>query len=239
MKDNPERRTASVLWIITAVAVFAIFAPSIFGMDGPNGGFAVSFLALVVAISGIIAAIVFMNRAAALDRLFKDENLLAHWTYTTDEWRQYTDAEYKTELKVKWNIFYLVAGISLAVGLLFLVAVPDGGLVVFLAMLSLIALIAFVAWFSARQVYNQNRNYLGEAFISREGLSLNCQFHTWKGLAANLDSVAILEEKGQRLLAFTYSMPSRVGMEERTVRVPVPAGKEEEAKKITEILGTK
>lgn len=239
MKDNPERRTANNLWIITAIAIFAVFAPSIFGVDGPNGGFAVSFLALVVAISCIIAALVYMNRAAALDRLFKDESLLAHWTYTTDEWKQYTEVDYKADSKSKWSLFYIVAVISLVVGLFFLIFAGEGGVLVFFVMLGLIALIAIVAWFSARQVYNQNRSSLGEAFISRDGLSLNRRFHTWKGLAANLDSVAMLEEKGQHLLAFKYSMPSRVGMEERTVRVPVPTGKEEEAKKIVEMLGLK
>jgi hypothetical protein len=237
--DNPERRTANNLWIITAIAVFAFFAPSIFGMDGPNGGFAISFLALTVAISCIIAALVYMNRAAALDRLFKDKNLLAHWTYTSDEWSKYSETDYKADSKGKWSIFHVVAVISLAVGLIFLIFAGEGGMVVFIVMLGLIVLIALVAWFSARQVYNQNRNSLGEAFISREGVCLNRQFHTWKGLAANLDSVTMLEEKGQRLLAFTYSMPSRVGMEARTVRVPVPAGKEEEAKKIAEMLNPK
>ena len=86
MKDNPERRAASVLLIITAVAILAIFAPFIFGMDGTKGGFAISFLALVVAMSCIIAAIVFMNRVAALDRLFVDANLSAHWSCSPEDW---------------------------------------------------------------------------------------------------------------------------------------------------------
>lgn len=239
MKDNPERRIANNLWIITAAAVVGIFAPSVFGMDGFSGGFAISFIAFFIAISGIIAALVYMNRAKALDRLFKDENLLAHWSYTADEWRQYTETDYKADSKGKWSLFYVVAVISLAVGLIFLIFAGEGGVFVFFVMLGLIALIAFVAWFSARHAYNQNRKSVGEAFISREGVFLNRQFHTWKGLAANLDSVAIIEEKGQSLVAFTYSMPSRVGMEERTVRVPVPVGKEEEARKIAEMLKPK
>lgn len=238
MKDNPQRRTATIWGIITAVAVFTIFAPHIFGMDGFSGGFAISTLSFFVAITGIIVVIMYVKRARALDRLFDGENLLAHWTYHPEEWRQYTEKEFQTERKEKWGLFYLVAGIALFLGIVFFIFDQEAGLWVFIAMLGLIALIAFVAWFAAWNTYRQNKKYLGEAYIGRNAVYLNRQFHTWKGLGARLESVVLAEHKGQQLLAFTYSMPTRTGIQEYTVRVPIPQGQEKTAETIAERFST-
>jgi len=236
MKDNPQRRTAIIWGIVTAVAVFAIFAPHIFGMDEFGGGFAISTISFFVAITGIIVVVIYIGRARALDRMFQGENLLAHWTYTPEQWKKYTELEYKTESREKWKLFYLVAGIALFFGIVFFIFDREAGLVVFLVMLGLIALIAFVAWISAWSTYRQNKKYLGEAFIAKDAVYLNRQFHTWKGLGARLESVILAQEKGQQLLAFTYSMPTRTGIQEHTIRVPVPPGQEKSAGKIAEAL---
>ncbi len=234
MKDNPQRRTVAIWGIITAVALFAIFAPHIFGMDELNGGFAISTLSFFVAIIGIIVVIIYARRAKALDRLFNVENLLAHWTYTPQEWKQYTEQEFQMERKEKWSLFYVVAGIALFLGIAFFIFDREAGLWVFIAMLGLIALIAFVAWFAAWNNYRQSKKCLGEAYISRDAVYLNRQYHTWKGLGARLESMVLAEHKGQQLLAFTYSMPTRTGMQMNTVRVPVPRGQEKAAELIAE-----
>ena len=236
MKDNPQRRTTTIWGIITVIAVFAIFAPHIFGMDGFSGGFAISTLSFFVAITGIIVVVIYVKRARALDRLFQGENLLAHWTYSPEEWRQYTEQEFQTERKEKWGLFYLIAGIALFLGIIFLIIDPKAGLFVFFVMLGLIALIAFVAWITAWSTYRQNKKYLGEAYIATTAVYLNRQFHTWKGLGARLVSVILAEEKGQQLVAFTYAAPARTGMQEYTVRLPVPRGKEKAAEAIAEKL---
>ncbi len=68
MKDNPTRRTAIIWGIVTALAIFAIFAPHIFGMDNLRGGFAISALSLMVALTGIIVTVIYAQRARLLGR---------------------------------------------------------------------------------------------------------------------------------------------------------------------------
>jgi len=236
MKDNPPRRTAIIWGIVTALAVFVIFAPNIFGMDDLNGGFAISALSLIVAVTGIIVTIIYARRARLLDRILKGDNLLAHWTYSPKEWNQYTEKEFQTEKKEKRMLFYMVAGFALFFGILFFAFDREGGLWVLISMLGLIALIAFVAWFTAWYNYRQNKKYLGETYITRDAVYLNRQFHTWRGLGAKLES-AVLAEKGSRqIVAFTYSAPTRMGRQEYTIRVPVPRGQEKAAEKLTERL---
>jgi hypothetical protein len=234
VKDNPPRRTATIWGIITALAVFAIFAPHIFGMDEFSGGFAISTLSFFLAITGIIVVVIYLKRAKVLDRILQGENLLAHWTYSPDEWSRYAEKEFQTERKEKWILFYIVAGFALFFGILFFIFDHKAGMWVLIAMLALTALIAFVAWFTAWYNYRQNKKYLGEAYITSDAVYLNRQLHTWRGLGARLESVNLIQDKAQQLLAFTYSAPTRTGRQDYTARVPVPGGQEKTAETLAE-----
>lgn len=234
VKDNPPRRTANIWIIITGLAVFAIFAPHIFGMDGFSGGFAISTLSFFLAITGTIVVVIYLKRAKVLDRILQGEKLLAHWTYSPEQWSQYTEDEFQTERKEKWNLFFIVAGFALFFGILFFIFDQEAGLWVFISMLALIALIAFVAWFAAWYNYRQNKKYLGETYITSDAVYLNKQLHTWRGLGARLESVILAEDKSQQLLAFTYSAPTQHGRQDYTVRVPVPRGQEKAAEMLAE-----
>ena len=249
MKDNPLRKSATTWGIITALAVFAIFAPHIFGMDEWYWDFAISFIGFFLAIIGISLTIIYARWASQLEGMFKGDNLLAHWTYTQDGWRQYNEAEYQTQKKRIWTLFHKVAGIILLLGIVFFIFFLgfvffvydlEGGLGVLVSMLPLIpliaivALFAFLAWFGPWYNYRQNKKYLGEAYIAPDAVYLNRQFHTWKGLGAKLESVILVEQKSQQVLAFTYSIPTRIGRREWTVRVPVPKERRERAEKLAE-----
>jgi hypothetical protein len=61
---------------------------------------------------------------------------------------------------------------------------------------------------------------------------INRQLHTWRGLGAKLDSVNLSEGKPPLLLRFVYSAPTRTGMQEYALNIPVPKGQEEAAEKI-------
>jgi hypothetical protein len=230
MPFNPQRRTAMVAWIITALFIFGVFAPSIFGMDGFNGGFALSFFCIVAAITSLIVAVMYQGRAGALDRILKGETRLAHWTYDPAVWRNYAEKEYVREKKEKRSLFLMVAVISLVVGIIFTIAHPDGGLVVLGVLLALVLLIAIVAIATTRYDYWMNRKYRGEAYITQDGVYLNRALHMWKGWGASLDDVSYSE--AERYLAFEYSTPNRTGRADYTVRVPVPPGKEVEARQV-------
>jgi hypothetical protein len=232
MKNNPPLQTLIAWVVITILAIFGIFAPSIFGMDGFKGGFAISTLCFLLVLSGIIVIIIYVGRARTLNKILKGDNLLAHWKYTPAEWNKYADAEYKEEKSGKKVLFFVIAGWALFFGILFMIFDFENGKWVMVMMLALIAVIAFTAWFTAWYNFRQNKKYLGETYITKEAIYLNRQLHTWRGLGARLDSVDLSKEKSTLLLIFVYSAPTRTGMQEYAVRIPVPAGQEEAAEKI-------
>jgi hypothetical protein len=230
MPFNPQRRTAVVAWILTLLFIFGIFSPGIFGMDGPSGGFAIAVFSLIAAITSLIVAIMYQGRAGALDRILKGEKRLAHWKYAPAVWRDYAEKEHVREKKEKRGLFLMVAVISLVVGIIFTIAHPDAGFVVLGVLLVVVILIAFVAFATTRYDYWMNRKYIGEAYITPDGVYLNRALHLWKGWGASLDDAAYNEEGGY--LSFEYSTPNRTGRADYTVRVPVPPGKEDEARQV-------
>jgi hypothetical protein len=117
-------------------------------------------------------------------------------------------------------------------GIVFFLADNENGIWVLAVMLALIAVIAFTAWFTSWYNHRQNQKYLGETYITGDAVYVNRQLHTWRGLGARLDSVDLNLGASQSLLQFVYSAPTRTGMQEYTVRIPVPKGKEEAAGKI-------
>jgi hypothetical protein len=234
IKNNPPLQTLFAWVVITILAIFGIFAPSIFGMDGFKGGFAISTLCLLLVISGVIVIIIYTGRARTLNTILKGENVLAHWKYTPEEWNEYAEKEFKEQKATNKVLFFVIAAFALFFGILFMLFDFDVGKWVMVVMLALIAIIGFTAWFTAWYNYRQNKKYLGETYITKEAIYLNRQLHTWHGLGARLDSVDLSQKKSSSLLVFAYSAPTRTGMQEYTVRIPVPRGQEKAAEKMLE-----
>jgi hypothetical protein len=230
--NNPPIQTTVAWAIITALAVFVIFVPSIFGIEGMNGGFAISFVGGFLVIIGIIVIVIYGGRARLLNNILSGKDILVHWQYSPDEWMKYTEKEYKERRQLNKGLAIMISVISLLIGVIFFLVDHKNGKWVLLAMLVLIAVIAFTAWFTAWYNYRQNKKYLGETFITENALYLNRQLHTWRGLGARLDSVNLTDGKPPHLLRFIYSVPTRTGMQECQVNVPVPTGHEEEAEKV-------
>jgi hypothetical protein len=230
---NPPRITSNVWWGITAVSIFIIFLPEIIGLKGFDGGFAVSFLGFFLVIIGVIVAVIYMKRASVLDKIFGGKDLLAHWTYPAAEWTGYAQKEYQREKASKKVLFLVISGIALVIGVGFFLFDHKAGGIVFLCMLGLIAIIGFTAWFTSWYNYRQNMKYLGETYITPDAVYLNRQLHTWNSFGAWLDGVE-LKGDSDRYLEFKYMAPTRTGVQEYNVNVPIPKGKEQEAQ---EILG--
>jgi hypothetical protein len=100
-------------------------------------------------------AVLYFNLARKLDGILRGEGILAHWTYSPEYWLRYTQKEYITEKAEKKILFLIITAFALFFGFLFWAFDPEAGFYVFLVMLGLIGLIAFVWQFSAWYNYRQ------------------------------------------------------------------------------------
>lgn len=230
--QNPQVRAALGWFSLTAAGLGLAALPLVVAMDMMNGGYALQCVSLGLLVpAGLTGGCLYLWRAVLLTRILRPDHLLAHWTYTPEEWRRYAGAEAGRDAAGKWLLFGIIAFWALLFGGLCLLFDPGPGRFVFLTMLGLIALMALVAWLSTALPARRNRLHHGEAFIAPEGVYLNRALHTWKGLGSRLDRADAVEgEEGLLLLEFDYSFPARHGRQSASVRVPVPAGREEEAR---------
>jgi hypothetical protein len=233
IKHNNYRRTAYVWFGVIALGVFVFFLPGIIGLEGFDGGFALSVGGGFITMIGIIAGVIYAKLANALDRIVKPENLLAHWTYTQEQWKEYTELEHKEDAEAKKGLFILVAVISVIVGVIFAIFERENPMLIFFIILGIIALVGITALLTSFANYANNKRRLGETFLALDGVYLNRQLHTWKGIGNSLEE-AVLEagEKGHPRVRFEYSSPGRTGRNFYTARIPVPPGDEDNAREV-------
>lgn len=78
MVNNPQRRTAMVALFIAIIAGVMIFIPELIGIDGFEGGFAISFFSLFILIMAVITSVMYFGYARRVDTILRGEGLLAH-----------------------------------------------------------------------------------------------------------------------------------------------------------------
>jgi len=236
MTENPLRKTVYIWLIITIASFVMIFMPDALGIECFEGGCAISFVSFFAVIIGVIVMFVYNGLASRLDKILNGENLLAHWTYTPEMWNEFTEKEFQTQKVETKPLFYIVSGFALFFGILFFALDHEAGFYVLIVMLALIVIIWLTSTIIPALNHRRNMKYLGEAYISRNGVYLNRQLFTWNFLSSRIENVALKNEKGLMLLSITTWAFTMTFGQEYTVRIPVPPGQEEKAMEIASEL---
>ncbi|MGD6808694.1 MAG: hypothetical protein ACQCN3_03260 [Candidatus Bathyarchaeia archaeon] len=230
---NPQKRNSLILVCTAAFWVLMIFVPFLIGIDGFDGGYAISFVSFFLAITFGVATGFYYNQALKLDDILNGKNVLAHWTYTSQQWGIYSKKEYKTEMQEKRGLFLVVTAFALFFGVLFWFFDPDAGFYVFVTMLGLIGLIGFTWRFTTWQNYRQNTTGTPEAYISKDAVYLNSKLYCWRAPLTHFDKATLENKRGVDVLTFRFTVFSgRTGPQIYTVRVPVPEGRKAEAEEV-------
>ncbi|MDO8670432.1 MAG: hypothetical protein Q7O66_03265, partial [Dehalococcoidia bacterium] len=116
-----------------------------FVLDLEELGFAIAFFGILVLTAGITTFVMYAGRARTMGNLMRDEGELVHWQYDALLWRQYVEAEFKEDSSAKTMLFLVGSGFALVIGIIFAVADPDVAVFMLLMMLSLLALMGFLA----------------------------------------------------------------------------------------------
>jgi hypothetical protein len=229
---NPNRNIALGCCAIIAAGIALIALPSMIGIDGMNGGYAMIMFGIFIALVGIISVIVFLRMASLQDTLLKEGNILVHWTYPPDEWRRFVEKEHSEDAAARKSLFLLIAGITVIVGLILWFLSPDTHLVTIWIVLGIILVIGITAVLSTWAVYRWNKNHPGEIYIARDGAYFSGRLHVWKGLGTRLEKIDLEDSARSQRIVVNYSSPNYLTRNSYEVRIPVPPGQEEAARKV-------
>jgi hypothetical protein len=232
---NPASRVALYCWLTAIAGVIVFFLPLVLSIDTYGAGPAMFFIGLVIFLTGFISALVFMRMANNFKDVISGKDLLAHWTYSKEEWSRYTEAEHARNRKDKWNLFKLIAIIAVVVGVVFVIIKHDALLITFCVIAGLIALIALTASLSIASDHRRNLKYPGEVYLGTKGAIFNRTLHYWKLPLTYLHSVKYVPDEVP-YIDIEYSGQSGTARAFYTARIPIPAGRENEAMEIVNKL---
>jgi hypothetical protein len=230
---NPPQITAIVWWIVTAISLLGIFITLLVDTDISSGGVLIVVTCILLAITGVIIAIIYSIRAEKLGRILRGDNLLVHWTYAPDEWQQYAEEEYTRQRASNKTLFIIITIVTTVCGFGYWIFNPSIAQWALIVMAGVIALTGFIAWFTPFYNHRQNKNNQGQAFFTNHAVYINRQLHDFTGLGSNLEKTEIKGDQ-QQFIEFTYSAPTRSGRQTYQARIPVPQGKEVEARDLVD-----
>jgi len=235
---NKPRTVAIIFTLLIFCFIFLIFLPPIIGLEGMNGGFAVSLVSLFLAITSLIVAIIYFQLAQKFQRITSGDNLIAYWRYTGEEWLKFTVKEYKYEKNKNKMLLLLIGVIALIIFTVFAIVNPDTWRFMFMVFLGLMALLAIFAFLVPWLNYKARRKSSYELYLSKNGAYIGGSFHVWGLLGSKLEEAVFNEKEMQIILDYSY--PTRTGISNEKVHIPVPPSKIDDAreavKKLEEII---
>jgi uncharacterized membrane protein HdeD (DUF308 family) len=239
MPENnvPVTKTAAIVWwvcfVLFGAGMFTPFFTDLFNMEHSDWVFATMFFCIVLCATSLIAAIMYTKRYRTTVGILCQENLLAHWVYTPEEWSHYAKKEHREFKQYNKQLFLLVGVIAVIIGIIFIIAEPEDWSFFVFIILGIIVIAGGSAWLAVALKKRQDQKYTGEVYITNEAIYINRVLHTWKGFGASLDDVIYHDSKRPMpILQIDYSTPGRYSRNTATVRVPVPPGHEAEAQQV-------
>ncbi|CAN5707406.1 hypothetical protein BH23GEM3_BH23GEM3_08730 [soil metagenome] len=168
---------------------------------------------------------------------FRNGSYLAHWTYTPEESQRFFDSERERARKEgRWYVLGFALGGGLAVGPLLLEQLGLIALPLFAMIGAIVGRGILAAVRRSEDTREARRKDVYEAFIGPESACCGGRFFTWTGFGTRLDAVEFVPGD-PNALQVTSSVQSKGGRTPYNFRIPVPAGREEEARRVMAGLG--
>jgi hypothetical protein len=165
--------------------------------------------------------------------LTSGEPVLAHWVYEPGEWNAYT----RGEVKRRMGEWIVVAVILMIVGLVSSSGGGEEGRTMLFAATLVAVMILVGGMLMAKGDHQANVSGPGEAIITPSAILLNGRYHVLRNDTYSFGGVRFDEAATPPQLEFTIGWSTRRGPAGDRIRIPVPAGRAEEARKVVAAFG--
>lgn len=227
---NSEKKRMNICYFISFLGFLMIVAPSIFNIDGMNGGYALGFVGVFIMLSlFLVALLVFKDRAKVFDSIISGENIIVCWKYEAKEWKKLKDDEYNEVKSTNKGMFIFMIILCSIIFLPFIIFLEEGFIMGFVLII-LIAILGIAAFVSTSLAKNKDKE--GFVIIARDGVLMNKKFECWKGFGVKFKGVGYCSEDTS-LIEINYKVSYyRQSHIMQTVIVPIPKGEELTAKAV-------
>lgn len=223
--------------IILALLMIAAAVISGYSLDGMRGGYALIVIFGFIALTFIIVAFIYYPRAREFDRLVNDMSPLAHWTFSEEEWKLFTEEDLRESVDAnKASLKMLIIISAIICGILAIVYKDSFFIYILAGIIIFYGVIAMtVPHIRKKSLLKGNRDVI----IGKDSIIVGNSFQTWKFLGAKLRGVVVSNESNIPLLLIRVDFPTRHGYQESVIRSPIPFGKLKDAEQIASELEKK
>jgi hypothetical protein len=234
LSNNPEKGRAincaliAMIWLIVGIPLTG------YGISSKHFAFLMPGLVLLVGtIPWSIIAVVSFWIAGKYDRIVAGEGRLAHWKYTKEEWDRAVMEGYTKDHVQRFAILIMfLVGIALFAALSVGLDPANAALVEWGSLIVSVIMFLIIYYPKLRKAKKPERS---DTFIARDGLLFNKEFHLWNVFGARFDSAATVPKSHAIEIRYWFTA-NEWGMQLRTLMIPVPNGKEQEAKRAVKSL---
>lgn len=196
------------------------------------------FFGAIAALSGFCLVFFFRSRDRYRRLLLAGQGVLARWSYTAAEWKDFSGAEVVRQSKgMRW-LLAITAFFMIAATIWKMNQDRDAGLFVGAVMLVTWIICWIVAHAAGKKYQRRAEGPALAVLIGRNAMLVGDELHVWRGWGNLLHSAAVAEGP-PKLVEITYSMQGRRARQFETVRVPVPVGREAEARTLVDQLSAR
>ena len=230
---NKERRSATISLVIFLISAAAVAFPFLIDADMESWGFGVAFMGGIVGLTAFLVFLMYNGRAKVRNRMFQNENILAHWRYSEEYWKQVT-ANDIADAGIGRIVGFFLGGIFLLIGIVVFAADPDENGGFLLIMLGVAVFFVIIGFISVGAEKRRARASAPEAIIAQEGLFFKNILYTWNNHAISyLESVTMHPAEPSTLLFVLRQLSSRRGhmahYHQYFLPVPIPPDQESSA----------
>lgn len=230
---NKERKSANISLIILLISIIAVALPFVIDADMMDWGYGVALIGVVVGLTSFIVFLMYNGRARVRSRMFRNENILAHWKYSEEFWKNEI-AKDNADAGIGKIIGFFLGGIFLVIGIVVFAADTDDNGMFFLLMLGLAVFFVIIGFISVSAQKRRIKASVPEVVIANEGLFYKNILYTWNNRAFSyLESVTMHPSEPSTILFVLRQLSGGRGnaahFHQNFIPIPIPLGQEPSA----------
>ena len=230
--QNSQSSIVKKFWYATAFFAFIVVL-AFMDLDILPIHPAIAFISFFLFVSSIVIAFMFRSREKKLQSLITGGNLIASWTLSSEEKKQYVNFLFQNERAKNMGIFIITTVLIIIIFGGFIIFIEEGKAAMFFIMLGLIAFIALFAFGMPFYYKQQNSSNDGNILIGKNYAYVNGYFHNWDFVLSGIKKAKVIEKPFYGLyIKYYYTDRTLTNIEE----LNIPASQHVDLQKVADIL---
>ncbi|MGJ8743269.1 zinc-ribbon domain-containing protein [Polaribacter sp.] len=155
---------------------------------------AVVMISIFFLMASLITGYMFKSRENKLQNLIHGEQLLAEWTLSAHQKKEYAHYLYKQKVGKNMFILFSIVAIAMVVFGVFILVIDEGKFAMFMVFLGLIVFLSFFAFAMPFYYKIKNSKGDGQVLIGVKYAYVNGYFHNWDFPLSGLSKVKIIND---------------------------------------------